>query len=87
MSVSREVLASVFGVDVEDVVCQKCRYGDGGELLKALIDDGLGEGPFKTAFFEEVDDTPTIDPVKHGRWLPEGKYACRCSNCGRAINK
>ena len=33
MSVSREVLASVFGVDVEDVVCQKCRYGDGGELL------------------------------------------------------
>ena len=29
---------------------------------------------------------PTIDPVKHGRWLPEGKYACRCSNCGRAIN-
>lgn len=33
MSVSREVIAGVFGVDVDDVECQKCRYSDGGELL------------------------------------------------------
>lgn len=40
----------------------------------------------RTAFKHDLSDAPTIDPVKHGRWLPEGKYACRCSNCGRAIN-
>ena len=33
MSVSREVIASVFGVDADEVECQKCRYGDGGKLL------------------------------------------------------
>lgn len=33
MSVSREVIAGVFGVAVDDVECQKCRYGDGGKVL------------------------------------------------------
>lgn len=53
--------------------------------LKALIDDGWGEGPFKNAFFEEIDDTPTIDPVKHGMWMHD-KDDCLvsgyCSVCG-----
>lgn len=33
MSVSREVIAGVSGVAVDDVECQKCRYGDGGKVL------------------------------------------------------
>ncbi len=37
MSVSREVIASVNGVDADAVKCQKCRYGDGGELLVRCV--------------------------------------------------
>ena len=37
MSVSRETIASVFGVDADEVKCQKCRYGDGGELLVRCV--------------------------------------------------
>ena len=33
------------------------------DALKALIGEGWSEGAFKTAFFEEIDDAPTIDPV------------------------
>ena len=33
MSVSREVIASVVGVDTDEVECQKCGYGDGGKVL------------------------------------------------------
>lgn len=61
--------------------------------LKALIDDGWGEGPFKNAFFEEIDDTPTIDPVRHGKWRMkmmenvingETRKVRECSECGSA---
>ena len=55
------------------------------DALKALIDEGWGEGPFKTAFFEEIDDASTIDPVKHGMWMHD-KDDCLvsgyCSVCG-----
>lgn len=33
MSASRETIASVCRVDADEVNCQKCKYGDGGELL------------------------------------------------------
>ncbi len=50
------------------------------DALKALIDEGWGEGPFKTAFFGEIDDASTIDPVKHGKWIAD-KYTRKCSEC------
>ena len=61
------------------------------DALKALIDEGWGEGPFKTAFFGEIDDATTIDPVKHGEWelheYPDGYYHAECSECGAAYDE
>lgn len=57
------------------------------DALKALIDDGWGEGPFKTAFFEEVDDTPTIDPVKHGKWVAIGNTGLASCKCGYVTDR
>lgn len=28
-----------------------------------------------------IDDFPTIDPVKHGKWIAD-KYTKKCSDCG-----
>ena len=59
------------------------------DALKALIDEGWGEGPFKTAFFGEIDDATTIDPVKHGEWEPFdltwGRSVYACSSCRDAM--
>ena len=52
------------------------------DALKALIDDGWGEGPFKNAFFEEIDDTPTIDPAENG-----GCWGCQCALLVDALMK
>lgn len=41
------------------------------DTLKALIDKWWREGPFKTACFKEIDDTPTIDAVP----------VVRCKDC------
>lgn len=38
------------------------------DALKALIDEGWGEGPFKTAFFEGIDGAPTIDPAEKSEY-------------------
>ena len=43
MSVSREVIAGVFGVAVDDVECQKCRYGDGGKVLVRCVNPFYGD--------------------------------------------
>lgn len=43
MSVSREVIASVFDVDPEEVKCQKCRYSDGNELLVRCVNPFYGD--------------------------------------------
>lgn len=29
-----------------------------------------------------ADTAPTIDPVKHGKWVSDG-YTWRCSECGK----
>lgn len=32
-----------------------------------------------------VDEVPTVDPVKHGRWIEHGKDDNRCSLCGWGV--
>lgn len=41
-------------------------------------------GMFWTGGIEKaIDDAPTIDPVKHGKWEKnEGRYGWHCSACG-----
>ena len=34
---------------------------------------------------EDIDHAPTIDPVKHGRWIEHGKDENRCSLCGWGV--
>ena len=29
-----------------------------------------------------VENAPTIDPVKHGKWIPINERAAKCSLCG-----
>lgn len=36
-----------------------------------------------------IEDAPTIDPVKHGRWELRhiyGEDPCGCSECGNSVN-
>ena len=33
----------------------------------------------------DIDDAPTIDPVKHGKWIERGKDDNRCSLCGWGV--
>ena len=35
--------------------------------------------------FDEIDSAPTVDPVKHGRWIEHGKNDNRCSLCGWGV--
>lgn len=35
------------------------------------------------AFKEKIDRLPTIDPVKHGKWIEEPNCWYRCTNCGQ----
>ena len=41
-----------------------------------------------TWFRAVIDNMPTIDPVKHGRWITteynDGSVLCECSYCGHA---
>ena len=29
----------------------------------------------------EIKDTPTVEPVKHGKWRKTGSFTCECSEC------
>ena len=33
-------------------------------------------------FAEDLESSPTIDPVKHGKWIPINERAAKCSLCG-----
>ena len=37
--------------------------------------------------YDDIENAPTIDPVKHGHWLfyeePDGYYHSECSECGQ----
>ena len=34
----------------------------------------------------DIDDAPTVDPVKHGRWKKVGVSCWECSVCGVFLN-
>lgn len=40
-----------------------------------------GACPLGSAF-DALTEVPTIDPVKHGRWVSDG-FTWRCSECGK----
>ena len=45
-------------------------------------------GMFWTGGIEKaIDEQPTIDPVKHGRWVDESGGLYRCSWCGSVYGK
>lgn len=33
-----------------------------------------------------IDDAPTIDPVRRGRWVNNGDGSYTCTNCGRRMS-
>lgn len=62
------------------------------EPIKKFIVDGLNNPDLKKAFghdaieiLAEIEYAPTVDPIKHGRWIPAGvtEDLAKCSVCGR----
>ena len=51
----------------------------------------LIDGWLAYAVEDTIDDAPTIDPVKHGRWIKAKRHGCwsyadvykQCSECGK----
>lgn len=63
------------------------------DALKRLVDEEWFDCQEKSSFFNEIDRTPTIDHVKHGKWLKYpgdivsddglwGETLYACSECG-----
>ena len=55
--------------------------------------EALGNTTYEDVWFSEeriIDREPTIDPVKHGKWVYKGARGrfpiCECSVCGNAEN-
>ena len=63
--------------------------GNKGGTRMRLIDADALRGPlmaFDSKVLDIVDNAPTIDPVKHGRWVYAGyssiELVYECSECG-----
>jgi len=79
MLIDRDALIKALGI-AED--CADCQYDNhgfcsmGSEFVNAC---------------EAIFDMPTIDPVKHGRWITteynDGSVLCECSYCGHARSR
>ena len=52
------------------------------DALKRMVDEeGWFDCQEQSSFFNEIDRTPTIDPVKRGKWIAD-KYTRKCTECG-----
>ena len=36
--------------------------------------------------YQQIRELPTIDPVKHGKWIKHGAARYRCGECGKIQN-
>lgn len=55
--------------------------------IKAIDDlpncyNGYSDTYDKAYIIGVLDELPSIDPVKHGKWVSDG-YTWRCSECGK----
>ena len=62
------------------------------DALKRLVDEEEWfDCQEQSSFFTEIDKTPTIDPVKRGKWelheYPDGYYHTECSECGAVYDE
>ena len=48
---------------------------------KALLLD-LGLDDVEAVVVSDIDNAPTVDPVKHGHWVNVQNQYCVCSVCG-----
>lgn len=65
------------------------RYIDKARLIKAIEDlpncyNGFSDTFDKACIIGVIEELPTIDPVKHGRWVMQGT-AYGCSLCGEGV--
>lgn len=63
------------------------RLIDADALLIQIEEDAKNIGPGQYGdewrFIGTIENAPTIDPVKHGRWIPINSYPYeKCSVCG-----
>ena len=48
----------------------------------ALKEKWLFRGEDGKPYRDEIDNAPTIDPVRHGRWIEYETEKWKCSECG-----
>ena len=75
--------------EVMDRYCEECDKRKGIKNGKFRIIYEIGDAPCRACEIDdmktELEDAPTIDPVKHGRWIEHGKNDNRCSLCGWGV--
>lgn len=54
------------------------------DRLKVVLEKNFGHTGGASVLEQLIDEQPTIDPVKHGRWIEDGygNGEIVCSNCG-----
>lgn len=58
------------------------RLIDADAFRENWLTGGLNEHVYDTNdVLDSIDDAPTIDPVKHGRWIDRGREGLFCSVC------
>lgn len=71
----KAIFALVGDEAIKQYADQKARTRSNDHYLDALIDAD-----------DVIDDMPTINPVKHGRWVRDDIDKWRCSECGVGNN-
>lgn len=51
------------------------------DALKTVFHTSFGGVSHAVIAGQIIDEAPTIDPVKHGRWTANPKGGCNCSVC------
>ena len=68
---------------------KEMRLIDANSLIGEMHNVILKDGDDRSIFYEVIERQPTIDPVKHGKWLPHPTDADWdiCSVCGTGTQK
>lgn len=82
--------------DVRDRYCKNCVKRKGIKNGKCRFIYEIGEAPCRACDVEdmiyELENAPTVDPVKHGHWIEVQRIhetdhtaICECSLCGDTV--
>lgn len=72
--------------DVTERYCKDCERRKGIKNGKRRFIYDIGDAPCRACgvydMIDDLENAPTVDPVKHGYWIREPNCWYRCSECG-----